>query len=337
MEMAILDKQLREMNEFEKEFSGTAEKPNIYTNLENSVLTYSQDTQSPYTVPVQFPFFKHDQNVAFFKHPRFIKFSEHRHSFIEMNYVYAGTCRQTINGKELLLKEGDLCLLDTNVTHAIDSASENDIIINILIRTNHFDSALLQRLTGNDLLTDFFVNAIYQQKKDSRFILFSGDSNNNLKDLITQAIWEYFHPQLCSGEAINSYMLLIFTELLRIYHRANNKEEPVLKRTVLFDILIFMEQNYKTITLEKTAEKFNYHPNYLTRILKNTFGKTFIELSHQLKIKNACTLLENTDLTIEQIANQIGYSNVAFFYKSFKRIQGATPTEYRKKHEGFTR
>lgn len=82
-----------------------------------------------------------------------------------MNYVFSGTCTQYINGKEVVLNEGDLCLLDTNVLHGIESASENDIIINIMIRTSYFDSALLQRLSGNDLLTDFFVNAIYQQKR----------------------------------------------------------------------------------------------------------------------------------------------------------------------------
>jgi len=48
--------------------------------------------------------------------------------------------KQTINGKEVILKEGDLCLLDTNVIHSIDQAGENDIVINIIVRTSYFDS-----------------------------------------------------------------------------------------------------------------------------------------------------------------------------------------------------
>jgi hypothetical protein len=48
-----------------------------------------------------------------------------------------------------------------------------------MIRTSYFDSALLQRLSGNDLLTDFFVHAIYQQKKDSRYIIFPKGQNKN--------------------------------------------------------------------------------------------------------------------------------------------------------------
>ncbi|MFS0776996.1 AraC family transcriptional regulator [Neobacillus sp. 3P2-tot-E-2] len=308
IELSILDKQLREITDFERKHSGAE-------------LSFPKFGGSPHIIPIE-RFLKPDQNVAFFKHPRFIKFTEHRHSFIEMNYVYSGTCIQVINGKEVILKEGDLCILDTNVLHDIHIAKEEDIIINIMIRPSHFDSILLHRMAGNDLLTDFFVHAIYEQKKDSRYILFLRNQNHVLKDLILRAIWESFHPQLCSSEAINSYMLLIFTELLRMYDKEKKKEEPVLKKAVLSDILSYMEQNYQSITLEKTAEKFHFHPNYLTRILKNNLGKTFMELSHQLKNKKATSLLENTDLTIEQIANQIGYSNVGFFINRLRSYMG---------------
>jgi AraC family transcriptional regulator, melibiose operon regulatory protein len=328
---STLEKQLRELSEFEIKYSGSPSHPKHYSHLGESGLTFSEDIPLPTIVPVD-NFFKPDQNVVFLKHPRYVKFTEHRHSFIEMNYVLSGTSKQFIDGKEVILKQGDLCLLDTNVTHSIDSASENDIIINILIRTSYFDSALLQRLSGNDLLTDFFVNAIYKQKKDSRYILFSKGQNDRLNDLILQAVNEFYHPQLCSSEAINSYMLLIFTELLRSYNSlSKTKGEPTFKKGIISEILKYMELNYKNITLEKTAEKFHFHPNHLTRLLKTNFGKTFIEVSHQLKIKNACTLLENTDLTIDQVANEVGYTNITFFYKSFKKVHGITPAEYRKK------
>jgi len=193
------------MNNFEQKYSGTPEKPNsLHLLAPNLFCLHKMNYQ---TLCLPSIFFKPDQNVVFLKLPRYIKFSEHKHSFIEMNYVLSGTCKQMINGKEVMLKEGDLCLLDTNVTHAIDQAGENDIVINIMIRTSYFDSALLRRLSGNDLLTDFFVNTIYKHKEDSRYIIFSKHSTSRLRELILQALLEYSHPQLCSKEAINSYML----------------------------------------------------------------------------------------------------------------------------------
>ena len=332
MNTTLLEKQLMEMSSFEKRYSGSSGNPAFFSNIVDSELSLLQENEGPDVVPTEY-FFNPDQNVVFLKHPRFIKFTSHRHSFIEMNYVYSGTCKQMIDGKEVILQEGDLCLLDTNVIHAIDQAGENDIVINIMIRTSYFDSALLRRLSGNDLLTDFFVNTIYKHKEDSRYIIFSKHSTSKLRELILQALLEYTSPQLCSKEAINSYMLLIFTELLRIYHDSpSNIDQPSARNGVISDILDYMEKNYETLTLEKTANHFHFHPNHLTRLLKTNLNKTFIELSHQLKVKNACTMLENTDLTVDQIANKTGYTNVTFFYKTFKKYRGVTPAKYRKEN-----
>lgn len=325
-----MNQQLLDWNEFEKKYSGSSKEPKYYSHLKESELIFSNQEQKSDVVPLHH-FFKHDEYVVFLKHPRHVNFSAHQHSFIELNYVYSGTCKQIINGNKIILKEGDLCLLDKNVKHEIASASENDIIINILIRTSYFDAALLQRLSGNDLLTDFFVHAIYEQKRDSRYIIFSHGENNRLKDLIIQAYIEYSNQEICSNEAINSYILLIFTELLRMYHRSpQSVKKPQSKKIVIAEILAYMEENYVSLTLEKTAKKFHFHPNHLTRLLKSHVGKTFMNISHQLKIKNACILLANTDLTIEQIANQVGYTNHTFFYKSFKKFHGVTPAVYRK-------
>jgi len=107
-------------------------------------------------------------------------------------------------------------------------------------------------------------------------------------------------------------MLLLFTDLLRIYHDSPSKiDQPTFTKGVISEILDYMEKNYETIILEKTANYFHFHPNHLTRLLKQNLNKTFIELSHQLK--NACTMLENTDFTVDQIAHKTGYAKVSFF------------------------
>lgn len=330
MNVSMLEDKLFSMSEYEQQYSGTPENPRSYSHLDSSKLVLFNNEEPLDIVPADY-FFEPAQNIVFFKHPRYINFRAHSHSFIELNYVYSGTCTQYINGEKVVLQEGDFCLLDTNVVHAIDMASENDIIINILIRNSYFDAAFLQRLSGNDLLTDFFIKAIYQNKKKSQHIVFQSSQNDRLKTLIQFALCDYFDSQLCSEEALNSYMILIFTELLRVYNKSPRQDHvSTLKKMVVSDILSYMETNYKTMTLEQTAETFHFHPNSLTRLLKTNVGKTFMELSHQLKIKNACLLLENTDSAISQIAEEVGYANTSFFYKTFQRIHDLTPAAYRK-------
>ena len=74
------------------------------------------------------------------KHSRFIHVPEHIHEYIELNFVYSGQCGQTINNKDVLLKKGDIVLIDTEIPHSISRTGEDDIIINLIINQNFFPS-----------------------------------------------------------------------------------------------------------------------------------------------------------------------------------------------------
>lgn len=91
--------------------------------------------------------------IIFTCHPRFGEALEHNHNYIEMVYVYSGECHQRIKGKDIVMKKGDVCILDTNVLHSIEPASEDDIIINCLMSKKHLDDILIDHLSGNDLIS----------------------------------------------------------------------------------------------------------------------------------------------------------------------------------------
>jgi two-component system response regulator YesN len=60
-------------------------------------------------------------------------------------------------------------------------------------------------------------------------------------------------------------------------------------------------------------------------------GKTIIEKIIEVRNENACRILKSTDLPVIDIAGKCGYNNPSYFYTSFKKMNGITPTEYRKK------
>lgn len=277
-----------------------------------------------------------DENISISKHHRFIPIPAHQHDFIELFYVYSGSCIQTINGKNVVLKKGDMCILDTNVIHSIEATSKDDIIINFLMRKNYFDTSFLSRLSSNDLFSTFLVHAIYQSKDYNNFIIFRNNSEQKLHQLVSSLLCEYFHPSICSKEIIDCYIILIFSELLQIYHH-QTPELQILDHTIntknISKILEYIEKNYTTATLTKTAKNFNYHPNYLSTLLKKVTGKSFKEIIHEQKLKKACTLLKNTDMTVEDISFEVGYNNFSFFYKKFKNAFGLTPLKFRKKNQ----
>ena len=74
-----------------------------------------------------------------------------------------------------------------------------------------------------------------------------------------------------------------------------------------------------TCTLQSVANKFNLHPNYLIRYIKENTGYGYKVLIQEQRINKACFLLLNTNLSIEEISLEIGYKNYDFFYKNFER------------------
>ncbi|MCC0629668.1 AraC family transcriptional regulator [Clostridioides sp. ES-S-0171-01] len=123
-----------------------------------------------------------------------------------------------------------------------------------------------------------------------------------------------------------------FIELVYVYSGSYTQivsgEKIVLNKDKISKILIYIEENYKKITLGEVAKEFHFHPNYLSTLIKKTTGKSFKNIIHEQIIKKAVTLLKNTDMNIEDISIEVGYNNQTFFYKKFKELYGMTPQIY---------
>lgn len=269
--------------------------------------------------------------IIFTCHPRFGEALEHHHDYIEMVYVYSGECRQKINGTSITMKKGEICILDTNVVHSIEPASENDIIVNCLMSKKHLDDILIDRLSGNDLLSTFFIHALYERNNFNEYILFNSSESEKLAKLMEDVLCEYFDKSLCSDEVINSYMIIIFSELLRVFEsHTNSQSHNLLKNASITDIVLFIQNNCKDATLTSVAAHFHFHPNYLSAAIKKFTNHNFTFVLQEAKLKKASFLLKNSDISVVEVASNVGYQNTNFFYKIFKKYYGCNPTEYRK-------
>ena len=132
------------------------------------------------------------------------------------------------------------------------------------------------------------------------------------EDLFIEAL----NPGLCSDEFITSVMELVFIEIVRHYN-SENKILSKEKNTVrILDILKYIDENAIDISLQDVSNKFNFSPKYISRLIKKETGKSFKTLQQEYKLKKVVFLLENSNLSIENIAKESGYSNLSFFYKN---------------------
>ncbi|MBM7582520.1 two-component system response regulator YesN [Caldicoprobacter guelmensis] len=96
-------------------------------------------------------------------------------------------------------------------------------------------------------------------------------------------------------------------------------------------LIKYIDENYSApLTLNMLAQKFNFSPKYISNMIKNKVGYSFIEYLTNLRIKRAVELLTKTNMSIKEIALSVGYDDQQYFHRIFKKKTGKTPTQYRK-------
>lgn len=100
---------------------------------------------------------------------------------------------------------------------------------------------------------------------------------------------------------------------------------------VMDEVLYYIHHNYKeNLKLENIAPLFGYSSSYLGKVFSKKLGINFNSYVDQVRIDEAKKLLSQEALKVYEIAEQVGYSNVDYFHKKFKKYEGTSPAEYRK-------
>ena len=90
------------------------------------------------------------------------------------------------------------------------------------------------------------------------------------------------------------------------------------------------EHAREQITLSEVAAHFAVSPSHLSRVFHQETGFGLREYLVHYRIRQACDLLLNSDLSVTQIADQCGFSDSNYFGDAFKKATGLSPREYRK-------
>ncbi|MEH7095472.1 response regulator transcription factor [Neobacillus vireti] len=94
----------------------------------------------------------------------------------------------------------------------------------------------------------------------------------------------------------------------------------------------YIEKNYyrQDLTLHEVAKEVNVSPSYLTRLLKEELGSSFIDFLTMVRIGNAINYMGNPAYKMYEVAEMVGYSTQHYFSTAFKKIIGVSPSAYTK-------
>lgn len=135
---------------------------------------------------------------------------------------------------------------------------------------------------------------------------------------------------LYNNLAINSTILKIIAFYLNLDKIDLNSNSSKTKTDFRY-VLHFIEQNIEQkISVNELAEVMHLHPNYFIRYFKSFYGISPIKFINNMRMDKAKQLLlAKKDFSISQIANQVGFDDILYFSKQFKKYNGCTPSEYR--------
>ena len=99
-------------------------------------------------------------------------------------------------------------------------------------------------------------------------------------------------------------------------------------------IVRYVENCISNASIEGLAKEIGYSSAYVGVLVKRVMGQNFSDFLQNKRLEKARTLLEETDLSITEIINVVGYENQGFFRKKFNEKYGKKPLEYRKEKQG---
>ena len=210
-------------------------------------------------------------------------------------------------------------MLNQYVEHAIHRAEFEDIGINFIALPEFFEIPL-GMLQEKNVLAEFIAGAFRQKSPVPHYLIFRLKENpqieNLMENMIESMLYEYMNE-----DVINQYSMgLVFLYLLNHLENLSHNSSMDYK-------------DCKNANLTKIAADTHQSVTVLSKLIKQKTGANFQDLLQQRRFQAAVKLLEETDLSIEDISLDVGYENQSYFFRQFKKRFGMTPRSYRITHQ----
>lgn len=125
-----------------------------------------------------------------------------------------------------------------------------------------------------------------------------------------------------------------FQEMLMLFEPAGLEDQsPLQAQRVAANAANWIEEHYSLpLTAASIGKALNFHPAYVARCMKTTYGLTPLDYVKQVRLRNAQRLLMATDESIDGISERVGYGSNTYFARLFVRQYGMTPSEFRRSY-----
>ncbi len=254
----------------------------------------------------------------------------HQHPLFQLTYIMEGK-GQFLSGDYVgRFSAGDLFFLGENVPHVFRSDPEyfeENIDLRSEGRTIFFDFDALGRAIG-----DLEELSPLQSFREYAGLCFQvkGETQEKIIELLQVFGKSAGLKRFQLAIQLLSLLDGAKDDLLQLnqdglFQGLSEKDGSRMNRVMQY----LLDHRYQKISLDDTASVANLSKEAFCRYFKLRTRKTFTQYLLQLRINEAQKLLQETDLGISEIAFQVGFENLSYFNRSFKKITGLTPRDFK--------
>lgn len=245
----------------------------------------------------------------------------HYHDKLELLYCVKGELKITLLSEEVILDEGDFICISQNIPHATFANTDYNehICIKFANRIIHVPSS--RHIPSED----YFISLL----KDYELFKATQESRKYIYELFSYSYKNYSHDDYFKRLALRANIMLIMSYAFR-HSSSININNPLPKIANNFSgVFEYIDENFSTITLECAAKFCSMSYSYFSRIFKSETGISFSNYIKKKRVSRSLELLSSTNMTLNEIALECGFSNLSHYIKCFNEEMGVTPKKFR--------
>lgn len=249
----------------------------------------------------------------------------HWHHAAELVYPAKNDYMAIVNSQEYAMCEKDILFIAGGDTHSFHTRNNKGNRFFI-----QFEISTLDVFGQAHQLTPFLSMTKFISAKEDPLL------HTSLEKNIIALIYEYQHRALGYTLYLNARIFDILVLLSRSVCNnvdaqlsSNNKRFHILEKLNL--AFQYIEEQYQNdISLKDVSSAAGFSEYHFSRIFKEMTGNHFLNYLNERRIKKAIKLLTIHNMSITEIALSSGFNSIATFNRTFKKLKGCTPVEYKK-------
>ena len=248
----------------------------------------------------------------------------HWHDELEIIYVKSGFLTVNISGENYIGKPGDTFVVSPGNLHFMGSQTGTVDYFTFLFPLKYI------AFRSDDMLDDKLIEPL-----NSGHLMISPEIKDTVKEQCEQLAGVYA-AEIDESESKITGQIRKKIILLQFIHELWKKgfiveNDTTGRNTVEKEMVSYIQQNYMgKILLREFGEQFHLSEKYISRYFKEHFHITLSQYVTYLRLEHAKQMLQETDISVTEVAMQSGYQNISYFIRSFKKTYGVSPLKYRK-------